>query len=250
MSGTKGYIKLYRKIRDNWKWPGVEKKNQPYSLIEAWQDLIMEAAYKAQSRLVNDRLFRLKRGEFVASIRYLAKRWNWGMMKTRLYLNKLQSEGEITRNTTQGMTRITICKYNYYNPLQHTKKHTDNTLTTQRQHKSNKVKKVKKSISSKEDIPNHQKLVQEFADRYKLKYGSDYKWDKVDFINAAKLLKDFSWDECLKRMDNGFKYKYWFGEMRTFGKYIKQFNELVKPPKKKKGELTEPSTDWTKKGKM
>lgn len=117
-----GFIKLYRKIRQNWKWP----KKEPYSRVEAWEDLIMEAAYKDTDRLIDEKLYHLKRGQLIASSRYLARRWHWGRAKVRSFIEKLLETKEIAQKTTQGMTQITILKYDTYNPPQPTKQPTDN----------------------------------------------------------------------------------------------------------------------------
>ena len=127
MVGNGGYIKLYRKIRKDWQWPN----GKPYSRIEAWTDLIMEAAYEDTKRLVDGKLFHLRRGQLIASIRYLAKRWSWGRHKTLAYLDKLQTDGKIVRKTGQGMGQITICKYNTYNPKRDTKGDSEGTARGQ-----------------------------------------------------------------------------------------------------------------------
>ena len=55
------------------------------------------------------------RGQFAASIRFLAKRWQWSEKKVRSFLNHLKREGMITTECTQGMNLITLVKYDQYN---------------------------------------------------------------------------------------------------------------------------------------
>ena len=139
-----GYVKLYRKIRDNPVWP---QKNEPYSRLEAWEDLIMDAEYRPRDRLIEGRLIHNERGQLTASIRFLAKRWHWGPGAVRGYLSKLQKAGQIKQNLTQGITQITICKYDHYNPPQHSNEQSPNTSLTHREHKPNK--QTKKETNNK-----------------------------------------------------------------------------------------------------
>ena len=44
-----GYIKLHRKIRDNW----IYEPNRPRTRYEAWEDLLFDASYKDREIVVN-----------------------------------------------------------------------------------------------------------------------------------------------------------------------------------------------------
>ena len=241
MSGGKGYIKLYRKVRDNWKWPGIEKKRQPYSLIEAWEDLIMEACYKPATRLLEGRLFHLKRGEQIASIRYLARRWNWKRHKTLIFLEKLQHEKEIVRKTAQGMGHITICKYDHYNPEGDSKGDSEGTLRGQRGDKSNKVKKVKKDNVEGEPLRLASLLFSKIQER-----KPDYK--KPNLQSWAKdidlmLRQDKRKPEIIEKVilwcqtDD-----FWQNNILSTGKLRKQFDRLeLEMAKPKKGRDSPPA---------
>ena len=50
------------------------------------------------------------------SISFLMKRWQWSEKKVRYFLSKLKRKGMITTCNKQGMTVITLCNYDEYNP--------------------------------------------------------------------------------------------------------------------------------------
>lgn len=84
---------------------------------EAFQWMIMEAAWVPRrvrrGRLVID----LGRGEFAHSIRFMATAWKWSEAHVRRFLKKLKSDGMLTIQPTRDMTHVTICNYEkFQNP--------------------------------------------------------------------------------------------------------------------------------------
>ena len=80
-----GYTKLWRKIWNN-EWlvqPGHE-----FTRLEAWLDLVNNHASGTDTET-------LKRGEFAASVRFLAGRWNWTAPKVQRFLAKAEELGMI-----------------------------------------------------------------------------------------------------------------------------------------------------------
>ena len=54
-----GYIKLHRKIRDNW----IYEPNRPRTRYEAWEDLLFDASYKEREIVVNGEPLIVKVGQ-------------------------------------------------------------------------------------------------------------------------------------------------------------------------------------------
>ena len=108
-----GFIKLSRKFFSNELW----NEARTFSSCEAWLDLIQSARFEATSRKVSigGREVVCNRGQYPASIRFLAKRWKWTERKVRTFLSYLKKEGMITSEIIQGMNMITLCKYEEYN---------------------------------------------------------------------------------------------------------------------------------------
>lgn len=112
-----GFLRLSRKFFSNEMW----KVSRKFSECEAWLDLIQSARFeatdKAYSELIGGREISYTRGQYPASVSFLMKRWQWSEKKVRYFLAKLKKRGMITTCNKQGMTVITLCNYDEYNPV-------------------------------------------------------------------------------------------------------------------------------------
>ena len=89
-------------------------KDEPYTEREAWTWLIAEAAYRPRRRRVSSLTVWLQRGELVASLRYIAERWQWSEPRVRRFLRRLETNAMIDLDTDAGITIITIKNYDKY----------------------------------------------------------------------------------------------------------------------------------------
>lgn len=112
-----GFLRLSRRFFSNEMW----KAAREFSECEAWLDLIQSARFdatdKAYSELIGGREISYSRGQYPASISFLMKRWQWSEKRVRYFLSKLKKKGMITTCNKQGMTVITLCNYDEYNPI-------------------------------------------------------------------------------------------------------------------------------------
>lgn len=110
-------MRLSRRFFSNEMW----KVAREFSECEAWLDLIQSARFdatgEAHSELIGGREISYSRGQYPASISFLMKRWKWSEKKVRYFLSKLKKKGMITTCNQQGMTVITLCNYDDYNPV-------------------------------------------------------------------------------------------------------------------------------------
>lgn len=98
-----GYIKLDRAIR-KWRW--YTKKN----MLNVWIELLLSAAfedYYCDGQLV-------KRGQAIIGREKLAKQLGIGVQELRTCLNRLVSTGEITIQSTNRGSIVTIVKWDEY----------------------------------------------------------------------------------------------------------------------------------------
>lgn len=133
----KGFIMLSRKFFSNEMWEAA----RTFSECEAWLDLIQSARFDA-TRLtasIGGREITYGRGQYPASIRFLSKRWRWGERKVRAFIEKLIKKGMVTTDNSQGMTVITLVKYDDYN-INDTVKDTQNDTPNALDY--NKIKEV------------------------------------------------------------------------------------------------------------
>ena len=111
-----GYIPISRKLFESLWW--LEERE--FSKAEAWLDMIQSARFEASSTkmLLGCKVIEIGRGEFPATIRFLAKRWGWNKNRVDRFLKLLMSENMITTRTASGtsQTIIKLCNYDDYNP--------------------------------------------------------------------------------------------------------------------------------------
>lgn len=109
MSTDKGYIKVYRDIRDHQIW-----QDEPFSMGAAWIDLIMMANHETKDTMFNGRKITVKRGSFITSIKKLAILWGWSRHKVSDFLDLLTKEGMISNTRDNRKTVINIVNYGVY----------------------------------------------------------------------------------------------------------------------------------------
>lgn len=107
MSTDKGYVKIYRGIRDHWIWDDEKA-------LKAWIDMIMLANHHESKTFFNGRMVTVERGSFITSVRNLAKRWGWGKDKVLRFLRDLEADSMIDRKADTKKTLITLVKYSFY----------------------------------------------------------------------------------------------------------------------------------------
>lgn len=102
-----GYIKLFRKLRE-WEWYG-----EP-SMLALWVHLLLRANWEdAEWRGIP-----VPRGSFVASLSALAAETGLSVSQIRLCLKRLAASGQITVQSSNKYTLVTICKYEEYQVTQ------------------------------------------------------------------------------------------------------------------------------------
>jgi hypothetical protein len=110
MSPSHNWFAVDRSIWDYDLFAGGE----PYSRREAWLWLISEAAWKPYKRRIHRKAFDLRRGQLVASLRFLAGEWGWSEPKVRRFLGLLKDQTLIDAATDAGVSVLTICNYDQY----------------------------------------------------------------------------------------------------------------------------------------
>jgi hypothetical protein len=97
-----GYLRCYRKSLDE-RDPFWGER--PFDRWRARWDLIGLAAYREYGKPSGGGVVVLKRGEFLASLSFLARRWGWSVKKVRGLLALLTELGTIEsrRRTQEGV---------------------------------------------------------------------------------------------------------------------------------------------------
>ena len=140
------YIPISRRLFEHQLWC----EERIYSRFEAWLDLIQSARFEDTKQLIGNRFIEVKRRQMLASLRFLAGRWQWSTKKVNSFLDLLIQDKMIIKETPKetGQTVITICNYDKYNSQiiqeETEKKQQGNTKETPRKQQGNKVNKDKK----------------------------------------------------------------------------------------------------------
>ena len=104
-----GYVKISRAIFGHGMF-----KEEPYTEIQAWIWFICGASYKDDTVRVGHLIIDVKRGEYVASIRFLAKKFKWTTSRVKRFLDRLTRGKMVTTKATQGITSINLLNYDEY----------------------------------------------------------------------------------------------------------------------------------------
>lgn len=153
---NRGFIKLFRKIEDNYLWEDPE----PFCKRAAWIDLILMANHKDNSFMLGMRKINIKRGQKWTSSKKLADRWNWNRRKVMQFLRLLQNEGMIYLEVTNRGLLITLVKYSVYQDFLKGKRTADGTAdSTASEHQSAQQMHTNKNVKNdiKNDIKNEKK---------------------------------------------------------------------------------------------
>ena len=107
----RGYIKLYRRLRDSDFWLS-EKFTGP----QAWVDLLMLANHKDTFFKARGQRIDVRRGQVAYSEVTLAERWKWSRGKVRRFLSELSSKTvqQIVQQKNNVTTLITIINWEQY----------------------------------------------------------------------------------------------------------------------------------------
>jgi len=154
----RGYIKLWRKIRDNELWT----ERRVFSRFEAWTDLLMEAHWdkeKPKRVTISGRMYEIGYGEILWSVRFMAARWKWSNDKVLRSITCLKNEYMLRTETSTGIMKITILNYEQYHVEPNSNKYShesENRTLTERspneKKKSKENQEAKKERKPKEDF--------------------------------------------------------------------------------------------------
>ena len=102
-----GWIKLHRKIRDNWIWDDPE-------MFKAWVDILLMVNHDEKKIYVNGKLTTIHRGEKLTSITKLAERWRWSKRRVMRFLDLLEEDEMCTTERTTYGTTLKVVNYAEY----------------------------------------------------------------------------------------------------------------------------------------
>jgi hypothetical protein len=134
-------------------------RGDPLCVRAAWVWLIDKAAWKPTKTNANGHVIELRRGELLASVRFLATAWKWHRSRVERYLTSLSREGMIETEARHGINIITICNYDKYQAiaadsetLPETRPRHDRDTTETNKKEGNELKEGKRESSPRGDF--------------------------------------------------------------------------------------------------
>lgn len=116
-----GHIRIHRMIED-WEWA------DDCVMFYFWVRILIMANWE-------DKTWRgelIERGSFVTSLSSLASRLRLSVQQVRTCIERLKSSNQIVVNSTNKRTKITICKYDDYQPRPISEQQTNNKQKNKR----------------------------------------------------------------------------------------------------------------------
>ena len=102
-----GWIKISTDIAKHWIWNDAER-------LKWWIDILFMASWRENKQLVGKQLVSLRRGQLIASISFLCKRWGRSRSMVEPFLTLLHEEGMISKEVGNNVSIITVLNYEKY----------------------------------------------------------------------------------------------------------------------------------------
>lgn len=184
-----GWIKLSRDITEHWIW-------QDEFRAKWWVDLLLMASWEDKKVMHDTHVFTLKKGQIIASVSHLAKKWNKSAPTIIKFLKLLESDNMITRETLYRQTSIiTICNYERYQASDDTQVYTiiDTSVDTIVDTKLDTIvytnkenKEIKNNINYNNNNAREEKKLGEKVETNKPLYAEEEKVNPQTYFDEAK----------------------------------------------------------------
>ena len=116
-----GWICLYRQLQDCFLWLSEE----PFDVRSAWIDLLLCCNHHDKKIMFDGKPTIIGRGQYMTSIRKLAEKWKWSKDRVKRFLDVLENENMIHRDSDNRRTVLTIVNYRVFQDVCDTNKDTN-----------------------------------------------------------------------------------------------------------------------------
>jgi len=179
---TNGWVKIHRKLIEK----GYYKKSK---YVHLWIHILLKANHKEKEFLWNDKLVKIKRGQFLTGRKQLAEETGINESSIERILKMLENEHQIEQQKTNLFRVITIVKYDLYQVSeQQNEQPVNNKRTTSEQ----PVNTNKNDKNENNDKKSFLEMKNTFLSYYKKKKDLDYYFTGKDA-------------GCLKQLTNKLK---------------------------------------------
>ncbi len=211
LSFMEGWIKLHRKIRENWIWKDPVK-------FQWWVDILLEVNHSPAKVPVGFDIIECGKGQSIRSLQGWAVRWGTSKDTARNFLKMLQKDNMIVCENLTKTTRITVCNYESYQTELHVKqtggKRKANAKQTQSDPNKND-KNNKEVLGWQNDEVIYQTILTKYPKLLQMKVPLSYdqhkaliaKWGAGKIVNIYSEMQNYSKllnnnDEAAKTANN------------------------------------------------
>ena len=164
-----GWIKLHRKLLDNWVASEPE-------LLSLWIRLLIEANHSSSKKMFNGVMIEIKRGELIFGLEAFSAKSGISIGKLRRYLKLLEKDQMINRQKTNKYSVISIPCYDDYQL-------DDRQMTSKMQAND------KQTTSKQQHYKNVKNDNNENNEKKEVKF--DFKKSLMSLVNDESLVKDY-----------------------------------------------------------
>ena len=226
-----GWVRLHRKIRECSIWDN----ETPFDMRSAWMDLVMMVNYEDKKTVFNYKSITIKAGQRITSVRKLADRWHWSKNRTLKFLELLEAEGMIIKESNNKRTLLTIVNYEKYQCQWDTDKDADMDTDVDTD-KDADMPQINNKKNNKESKKVRKNIYGEYAhvrltDQEKEKLINDYGQQMVD--DAIRFLDEYIEMKGYKAKSHYLCIKKWVvkavqDEKRSVGNNLQDAYEMMR----------------------
>lgn len=217
----RGYIKVWRKIRETFIW-------EDQACLKLWLHLLIEANHKETETIFNNEKMVIRRGQLICGRQQLER--ELGINESKIYrmMVLLEKEQLIEQQKTNRYTIVSIVKYGQYQDIeQQIEQPVNNQRTTSEQPVNTSKELIR--MNKNEKHTTAPECLKYFGKVFEEKTGSAYHADfGKDGAIFKSLLKQFQKEEIFRRIDKFFEKQDDFLDKAgyTVGVFKSRFNSL------------------------
>ena len=150
---NKGWVKLHRQFLE-WEW------YSDTNCVRVFLHCLLKANHKDKKWQGET----IERGEFLTGLSIFAHEVSLSVQEVRTAFKKLESTGEINKQSTSKGTRIIVCKYDTYQGKDDAEQQANNKQTTNQQQTSNKRTTTTKNEKNDKNEENMESKIPELSE--------------------------------------------------------------------------------------
>lgn len=182
---------------------------EPFTQREAWLWLIAEAAYKPRTKRAGGQVVSLKRGQLCHSVRFMADAWQWSKSRVDRFLDVIENQDMIRRESGTKTLLLTICKYDEYQRVSLPDRDnigTDSgTRAGQERDKLEDIKNKEQETVAKATVRRHADWPEDYADQlWEIFPRKTEKKAGIDALKALYRADRVSWLEIVDGVERLF----------------------------------------------